>query len=95
MIVVLDIETVQASRSEWARLVGLPELAPEGGSAEPADDLFTRADVDAQRRREDEAYEKSAFDGSFSRIVCIGMLQFSNEMEPRGAVCWYGSNERE
>lgn len=95
MIVVLDIETVQASRNEWARLVGLQESAPEGGSAEPADDLFTRADADAQRRREDEAYEKSAFDGSFSRIVCIGMLQFSNEMEPRGAVSWYGSNERE
>ena len=44
---------------------------------------------------EDELYAKSAFDGTFSRIVCIGLLEFSDQMEARSAVAWYGGNERE
>ena len=92
MIAVLDIETVQAPREEWARLAGL-EASP--GGAEPAEDLFSLADAEARQRRDDEAYEKSSFDGTYSRIVCIGMILFSNEMESRGAVCWYGANERD
>ncbi len=92
MIAVLDIETVQASREEWARLAGL-DSSP--GEVEPAEDLFSLADAEARQRRDDEAYEKSSFDGTYSRIVCIGMILFSNEMESRGAVCWYGANERD
>jgi DNA polymerase elongation subunit (family B) len=94
MKVVLDIETIQAPREEWARLVGRPMVngAPEG---EPYDDLFSRADTDAKQRSEDELYEKSAFDGTFSRIVCIGLLQFTDTMEPQGAIAWYGPNEAE
>ena len=92
MIVVLDIETLQASRDEWEKLAG---LNPDPGHPEGAfsADLFSRADAEAQRQREDETYERSAFDGTFSRIACIGTLWFSNEMEPRGAVCWYGNSE--
>ncbi len=92
MIVVLDIETVQASRDEWTRLAG---GGTSSGGAEPAEDLFSLADAEARRQREEEAYEKSAFDGTFSRIVCIGMILFSNEMDSRGAWCWYGANEPE
>lgn len=97
MKVVLDIETVQAPREEWARLVGLGDMAAaEGtGGGEPCDDLFSRAEADARQRSEDDLYEKSAFDGTFSRIVCIGLLQFSDSMEPQGAVSWYGANEKE
>ncbi len=95
MIAVLDIETVQAPRDEWARLAGIGASSGESEPAEAAEDLFSLADAEAGRRREDEAYEKSAFDGTFSRIVCIGMMLFSNDMESRGAVCWYGANERE
>ncbi len=95
MIVVLDIETVQAPREEWRRLIGLEESAEEAAAVQEADDLFAKAEADARQQREDEAYEKSSFDGTFSQIICIGLLAFSNDMEPRGAVCWYGANERE
>lgn len=95
MIVALDIETVQPPREEWARLVGLGSASAEATLTGIGEDLFSHADAEARKQREDEAYEKSAFDGTFSRIVCIGMIIFSNDMEPRGAVCWYGANERE
>ncbi|TLY12626.1 MAG: hypothetical protein E6K69_10290 [Nitrospirae bacterium] len=95
MKIVLDIETVQAPREEWARLVGLPTAGDAAASVENTDDLFSRAEADEQRRNEDEHYERSAFDGTFSRIVCIGMIALSDAMEPQGALCWYGSNEKE
>lgn len=95
MKVVLDIETIQAPREEWARLVG---KLPSRGESEPAGegyDLFTAGADEAQRRAEDEQYAKSAFDGTFSQIVCIGLLEFSDQLEPRGSVAWYGGDERE
>jgi len=93
MKVVLDIETIQPPRDEWARLMGIAgEVCAEGG---PAEDLFERAEADERRRQEDEQYQRACFDGTFSRIVCIGLLQLSDAMEPQGAVSWYGANERE
>src|SRR5881628_1458854 len=83
MKIVLDIETVQASKEEWARLYGVPILYPEN--------LLDAGDAAQQ----DRDYEKSSFDGTFSRIVCIGMLVFSDTMDPQGALCWYGSDEKE
>ena len=84
MKVVLDIETIQPPREEWARLMG---HLPTDSGAEPVDrgyDLFTAGESEAQQRAEDELYAKSAFDGTYSRIVCIGLLEFSDQMEPRG-----------
>ena len=95
MKVVLDIETVQAPREEWARLVGKPTECQGPVSEEPGYDLFTVSAVEEARRADDEAYAKSAFDGTFSRIVCIGLLEFSDQMESRSAIAWYGVNERE
>jgi len=95
MKIVLDIETVQAPRDEWARLVGRPTSSDAGTSVENTDDLFSRAEADEQRRSENELYERSAFDGTFSRIICIGVLSFSDAMEPQGSLCWYGSNEKQ
>ena len=95
MKIVLDIETVQAPREEWARLVGLPIAGDAVTSVENTDDLFSRTEADEQRRNENELYERSAFDGTFSRIICIGVIAFSDAMEPQGALCWYGSNEKE
>ncbi len=95
MKVVLDIETIQAPREEWARLAGKAsgsgEDVPIGGGG----DLFTVAAAEEQRHADDEQYAKSAFDGTFSRIVCIGLLEFSDQMEARSAVAWYGGNEGE
>ncbi|MEW6543286.1 MAG: 3'-5' exonuclease [Nitrospirota bacterium] len=93
MKVVLDIETVQPSREEWARLVGLGE--PGEALLEAADNLFDRAEASEKKRLEDEQYARSAFDGTFSRIVCIGLVLLSDSLEPQGAVAWYGGNERE
>ncbi len=95
MKVVLDIETVQAPREEWARLMGKPLRCEADGGAEPALDLFAAGAAQEQRRIEEELYAKSAFDGTFSRIVCIGLLEFTDQMEARGAMAWYGPNERE
>ncbi|MDE3019571.1 MAG: ribonuclease H-like domain-containing protein [Nitrospirota bacterium] len=93
MKVVLDIETVQPPREEWARLVGLS--GPPAGNGEPADDLFASAEADERKRNEDEQYERASFDGTFSRIVCIGLIQLSDTLEPLGALSWYGANEQE
>jgi len=95
MKVVLDIETIQAPRLEWARLVGMYQPLPDVKSAPEDYDLFAASEAEAKRQAEDDHYAKSAFDGTFSSIVCIGLLEFSDQMEPRGAVAWYGGNERE
>jgi DNA polymerase elongation subunit (family B) len=94
MKVVLDIETIQTPREEWARILGIP-LAPDGLEFEDAEDLFTRAEADERRKTEDEMYEKSAFDGTYSRIVCIGLIVLTDALEPQGAISWYGANEHE
>lgn len=95
MKVVLDIETVQAPRDEWARLAGRTSLDTEHAEYDESGDLFTAGAAEERRRAEDELYAKSAFDGTFSRIVCIGLLEFSDQMEARSAVAWYGGDERE
>ncbi|MBL8036781.1 MAG: ribonuclease H-like domain-containing protein [Nitrospira sp.] len=95
MKVVLDIETVQAPRAEWARLVGKPTEGLGLAPGEAGYDLFTASAVEEARRADDESYAKSAFDGTFSHIVCIGLLEFSDQMEARSAIAWYGANERE
>ena len=83
MKVVLDIETVQASKEEWAQLVGISLKDPK--------DLHEASDAEQQ----DKDYERSSFDGTFSRIICIGAIAFSDAMEPQGATAWYGGRERE
>ena len=81
--VVLDIETVQTPKEEWARLVGISLKDPQ--------DLHEASDAEQQ----DRDYERSSFDGTFSRIICVGMIAFSDAMEPLGATAWYGSGEKE
>ena len=92
MKVVLDIETVQAPREEWARIAGLSPASEPGAAG--SDDLFVRAEADQLRQAEDEQYEKSSFDGTFSRIVCIGMIMLTDSLDAHGAVSWYGANEK-
>ncbi len=95
MKVVLDIETIQAPREEWARLAGIDSVVLESREGDDAGDLFTHVEGREQREKEDEKYERSAFDGTFSRIVCVGLLEFSDSMECRRAVSWYGDHEEE
>ena len=78
MKVVLDIETIQAPREEWARLTG--KFPPSEGS-DPASegyDLFAAGAAEAQRRLEDEHYAKSAFDGTFDRFGSVGAASWVN-----------------
>ena len=82
MKVVLDIETVQAPKEEWAELAGVSLVA--------ADNLLEAGDAAQQ----DKDYDKSSFDGTYSRIVCIGLIAFSDSMEPQGATAWYGGQEK-
>jgi len=81
--VVLDIETVQPPKEEWAKLAGV--MLAE------AKDILEAGEA-AQQEKE---YEKSSFDGTFSRVVCIGVIAFTDSMEPLGATAWYGSGEKE
>lgn len=91
--VVLDIETLQAPRDVWARLAGLESPAVEASQTSTPSDLFAYGDDQERIRKEDELYERSSFDGTYSRIVCIGLLVFSDAMTPQGAVSWYGADE--
>jgi hypothetical protein len=95
MKVVLDIETIQTSREEWARLTGKQDSSRSLDFPQEGYDLFEACAAEERRRLEDEQYAKSAFDATFSTIVCIGLLEFSDQLEPRGAIAWYGGNERE
>ena len=95
MKIVLDIETIQAPRLEWARLLGIELAVPPGSSAQEKADLFSYGEYDEQLHKENELYGRSAFDGTFSRIVVIGVLVFSDAMVPQGAIAWYGENEAE
>jgi predicted PolB exonuclease-like 3'-5' exonuclease len=95
MKVVLDIETLQAPREEWARLTGRQLLSGDRVFDESGGDLFAVGEAQERRRLDEEQYEKSSFDGTFSRIVCIGLLEFTDNLEPRGATSWYGGNEGE
>ncbi len=94
MKVVLDIETVQAPREEWARIAGRQLTSGEVTFAQSGGDLFAVGEAEAQQRLDDELYEKSSFDGTFSKIVCIGLLEFTDNLDPRGAISWYGGNEQ-
>ena len=94
MRIVLDIETVQAPREEWARIAGcLPLVDPD--CVEDAEDLYTRQEAEERQKNQEQLYEKSSFDGTYSRIVCIAVLLFTDAMEAQEAVAWYGANERE
>lgn len=94
MKVVLDIETIQAPREEWASITGcVPQIDPS--CIENAEDLFTLSEAEEKKKNDDDLYEKSSFDGTFSRIVCIGMIVLSDSLEPQGSISWYGSNEKE
>ena len=94
MKVVLDIETVQAPREEWARIAGCVPVA-DPDCLENAEDLYTRQEAEERQKNEDALYEKSSFDGTFSRIICIGLIVLTDAMEPQGSVSWYGPNEKE
>jgi DNA polymerase elongation subunit (family B) len=94
MKVVLDIETIQPTREEWARLTGKP-AAGELLSSDECMDLFSASAADEERRADDALYAKCAFDGTYSRIVCIGLIELSDQLEPRGSYAWFGANERE
>ena len=94
MKVVLDIETVQAPREEWGRLAGIDIATAESCKKASSADLFSYAEAQERVQKTDELYERSSFDGTYSRIVCIGLLVFSPSMEPQGAVSWYGVNEQ-
>lgn len=83
MKVVLDIETVQLPREEWAKLAGVSFVTPQ--------DLLEVAEGGQQEKD----YEKSAFDGTYSRIVCIGLILLTDSLDPQGSIAWYGANERE
>ncbi len=49
---------------------------PREGHAES--DLFDQAEARARQKKQDDWYEQWAFDGTFSRIVRIGLLIFSD-----------------
>ena len=55
MKVVLDIDTVQCPREDWARLAG--KSRPSETDL-PASDLFAAGEAEAQRQAEEELYDR-------------------------------------
>lgn len=41
-----------------------------------------------------KGYQKSFFDGPFSRIVCIGVLTLKDDSTTLNAIAWYGDHEK-
>lgn len=85
MKIALDIETLQASKEDWAGLKGI-ELAEKSKGQ-----LFPNEDESEQETE----YLKSAFDGTYSRICCIGIIFLNDDLSPIESVAWYGPNEQE
>src|SRR5207253_1003063 len=85
MKAVLDIETIQLPKEEWARLKGITLLQAH------VEDLLAMGEVSEQ----DKEYDKACFDSTFCQIVCVGLILFSDTMEPQEATAWFGSNEKE
>jgi DNA polymerase elongation subunit (family B) len=42
----------------------------------------------------EKEYEKCVFDGTFSRIVCIGLFILKDDRSPEETIAWYGPNEK-
>ena len=85
MKAVLDIETIQLPKEEWARLKGVTLLQAH------VEDLLAMGEVSEQ----DKEYDKACFDSTFCQIICVGLILFSDNMEPQEATAWFGSNEKE
>ena len=85
MKIVLDIETLQASKEDWARLRGVKLAAGSEGR------LF----LDQKEDEQEKEHEKSSFDGTYSRICCIGIIILKDDLTPVEAIAWYGSDEKE
>jgi hypothetical protein len=70
MKIVLDIETVQAPRSEWARIRGIELASPPGVSSQDKTDLFSYAEYyEEQLHKENEQYERSAFEPVYDTMA--------------------------
>jgi len=69
MKIVLDIETVQASRLEWARNHGIELAFPPGASSRDQTDLFSYAEYEEQLHKENEQYERSAFEPVYDTMA--------------------------
>tara|TARA_B100001971_G_C18243568_1_gene572610 strand:- start:311 stop:991 length:681 start_codon:yes stop_codon:yes gene_type:complete len=85
MKVVLDIETIpcdEANRSLLPKAKPPPSLVAEREGMSPEIWL-------------EQQYRMTALDGTFGRIVCIGMLRLTNANEAKDAVLLYGNNEAE
>ncbi len=85
MKVVLDIETIpcdDANRALLPKAKAPPSLVAEQEAMSPEDWL-------------ERQYQMTALDGTFGRIVCIGMILLTNTNEVKGALLLYGNNEAE
>ena len=84
MKIVSDIETLQISREEWASLYNkIPDKIL-------IDNEFFGDDA-AQYEKE---YQKSAFDATFSKIICIGLIILEDNLSVVSAEALYGSDEK-
>ena len=82
MKIVLDIETVQPTREEWSRLVGKP-VTGDQLSTDDCMDLFSAAAADDSGGPMMNCIPSVPSTGPYSRIVCIGVIELSDSLEPR------------
>ncbi|MFO0730331.1 MAG: hypothetical protein U0361_04925 [Nitrospiraceae bacterium] len=85
MKVVLDIETVQAPREEWAWLVGGSLLGGSRPLRTAEGTLFAVGEAQEQQRVEDELYEKSSSSTAPSAASSASDCSSFRHLEPRGA----------
>lgn len=91
----LDIEPFQANQPEWTKLLGIDLVPPSVAAPHPGKLNFLplRNTKNASLRK--MSCEPSTFDGTFNRIVVIGILLFSDGMLPQEGVAWNGNTDLE
>lgn len=52
------------------------------------------AEVESDFPNYEKGYQKSFFDGTYSRIVCIGVLTLKDDSTTLNPIAWYGDNEK-
>lgn len=89
MKVVLDIETIPCEESIRSFL---PPITPPTNLKD--EEKIREWEESTLPSLQEEQYQATALDGTFGRILCIGLITLSNDLKFREALAIYGRGER-
>lgn len=89
MKVVLDIETIPCEDSTKSFL---PSITPPINLKD--EEKIREWHESTPPSLQEQQYRTTALDGTFGRILCIGLMALSNDAKPQGASAIYGEQEK-